>query len=65
MLQQYSSFRYRMTANFHLLQIPGISHSRQSMLLCAVVYVMNLRNPPKPAIKAILKLKLVRAHAAC
>ena len=57
-----SSFRCRMTANFHLLQIPSISHSRQALISCAVVYLMNLRIPPKPAIKAILKLKLVRAY---
>jgi hypothetical protein len=42
-----------------------LSHSRQALLPCAVVYVMNLRIPPKPAIKAILKLKLVRAMPLC
>ena len=47
------SFRCRITANFHLLQIPSISHSRQALLPCAVVYLMNLRIPPKPAIKAM------------
>ena len=51
--------------NFHLLQIPSISHSRQALLPYAVVYLMNLRIPPKPAIKAILKLKLVRSYAPC
>ena len=34
----YNSFRCCTTAKFHLLQIPSISHSRQELLPCAVVY---------------------------
>jgi hypothetical protein len=45
-----------------MLQIPSISHSRQALLPCAVVYLMNLKIPPKPAIKAILKLKVWIKH---
>ena len=61
----YNSFRCCTTANFHLLQIPSLSHSRQALLPCAVVYLMNLRISPKPVIKATLKLKLDRAYAPC
>ena len=65
MLQQFQ-MSY-IDANVHLLQIPStcISHTRQALLPCAVVYLMNLRIPPKPAIKAILKLTLVGAYAPC